>query len=109
MWILIAISIFTVLIHLMLPIAPIINAVMVPPIMLLGTSAGFDPVLFALPVIFTASCAFLLPMDAVPLITFSKGYYKMRDMVAPGSVISIVWVILMTALLLIVGPVIGIL
>jgi solute carrier family 13 (sodium-dependent dicarboxylate transporter), member 2/3/5 len=108
-WILAVISIFTVVIHLMLPIAPVINAVMIPPIMILGTAAGFDPVLFALPVIFTASCAFLLPLDAVPLVTFGKGYYKMFDMLAPGTVISIVWVILMTALMLIMGPIIGLL
>ncbi len=108
-WILFVISVFTVVIHLMLPIAPVINAVMIPPIMILGTAAGFDPVLFALPVIFTASCAFLLPLDAVPLVTFGKGYYKMFDMLAPGTVISIVWVILMTGLMLLVGPIIGLL
>jgi solute carrier family 13 (sodium-dependent dicarboxylate transporter), member 2/3/5 len=107
--ILFAISVFTVVIHLMLPIAPIINAVMIPPIMILGTAAGFDPVLFALPVIFTASCAFLLPLDAVPLVTFGKGYYRMFDMLAPGTVISIVWVILMSVLMVLVGPMIGLL
>jgi sodium-dependent dicarboxylate transporter 2/3/5 len=106
-WILFAISVFTVVIHLMLPIAPVINAVMIPPIMILGTAAGLDPVLFALPVIFTASCAFLLPLDAVPLVTFGKGYYKMFDMLLPGAIISVVWVILMTVLMLIVGPLIG--
>jgi solute carrier family 13 (sodium-dependent dicarboxylate transporter), member 2/3/5 len=103
------ISLFTVVIHLMLPIAPVINAVMIPPIMILGQAAGYDPVLFALPVIFTASCAFLLPLDAVPLVTFGKGYYKMFDMLLPGTIISIVWVILMTVLMVAVGPLIGLL
>jgi solute carrier family 13 (sodium-dependent dicarboxylate transporter), member 2/3/5 len=103
------ISVFTVVIHLMLPIAPVINAVMIPPIMILGQAAGIDPVLLALPVIFTASCAFLLPLDAVPLVTFGKGYYKMFDMLLPGTIISIAWVILMTVLMLIVGPMIGLL
>jgi sodium-dependent dicarboxylate transporter 2/3/5 len=87
----------------MLPIAPVINAVMIPPIMILGAASGVNPVLYALPVIYTASCAFLLPMDAVPLITYSKGYYRMFDMFLPGAIISILWVILMTALLLTVG------
>ena len=103
------ISVFTVVIHLMLPIAPVINAVMIPPIMLLGTAAGIDPGLLALPVIFTASCAFLLPLDAVPLVTFGTGYYKMFDMLLPGTIISVVWVIVMTALMLVVGPLIGLL
>jgi sodium-dependent dicarboxylate transporter 2/3/5 len=103
------ISAFTVVIHLMLPIAPVINAVMIPPIMALGTAAGVNPALYALPVIFTASCAFLLPLDAVPLVTYSRGYYKMLDMFTPGLVISVIWVVLMTALLLVVGPLVGLL
>lgn len=102
-----AISAFTVVIHLVLPIAPVINAVMIPPIMVLASAAGVNPALYALPVIFTASCAFLLPLDAVPLVTYSRGYYKMLDMMVPGAVISVVWVILITALLLGVGPVVG--
>jgi sodium-dependent dicarboxylate transporter 2/3/5 len=108
-WVIVAISAFTVVIHLMLPIAPVINAVMIPPIMALGVAAGVNPALYALPVVFTASCAFLLPMDAVPLVTFSKGYYKMFDMFLPGLIISIIWVILMTVLMLSVGPWIGLL
>ena len=91
-----AISAFTVVIHLMLPIAPVINAVMIPPIMVLGAAAGVNPALYALPVIFTASCAFLLPLDAVPLVTYSRGYYRMFDMLPAGLVISAVWVVLMT-------------
>ena len=46
---------------------------------------GQPPMLLALPVIFTASCtAFLLPLDAVALITYSRGYYRMTDMLWPG-------------------------
>ncbi|HUF72699.1 MAG TPA: DASS family sodium-coupled anion symporter [Gammaproteobacteria bacterium] len=107
--ILLAISLFTVVIHLMLPINPVINVVMIPPIMALGTAAGFSPELFALPVIFTASCAFLLPLDAVPLVTYGKGYYKMFDMLKPGIPISAAWVVLMTALMVLIGPLIGLL
>ena len=102
-----AVSAFTVVIHLLLPIAPVINAVMIPPIMILGTAAGVNPALYALPVIFTASCAFLLPLDAVPLVTYSRGYYRMFDMLLPGLVISAVWVVLMTVLLIVVGPLVG--
>jgi sodium-dependent dicarboxylate transporter 2/3/5 len=104
-----AISVFTVVIHLMLPINPIINGVMIPPIMALGTAAGVNPALYALPVVFTASCAFLLPLDAVALVTYSKGYYKMFDMFKPGVIISVVWVVLMTAVLMAIGPLVGLL
>jgi sodium-dependent dicarboxylate transporter 2/3/5 len=104
-----AISAFTVVIHLMLPIAPVINAVMIPPIMAIGAAAGVNPALYALPVVFTASCAFLLPLDAVPLVTYSKGYYKMFDMLGPGAIISVIWVVVMTVMLLAVGPMVGLL
>jgi sodium-dependent dicarboxylate transporter 2/3/5 len=107
--VLVTISAFTVVIHLMLPIAPVINAVMIPPIMVLASAAGVSPALYALPVIFTASCAFLLPLDAVPLVTYSRGYYKMLDMLLPGIIISVVWVIAMTAILMLVGPMVGLL
>jgi sodium-dependent dicarboxylate transporter 2/3/5 len=101
------ISTFTVLIHLMLPVSPVINAIMIPPIMLLAVDAGVNPALYALPVIFTASCAMLIPLDPVPLLTFSKGYYSMFDMFKPGAIISVVWVIVMTVLLVTIGPAIG--
>ncbi len=82
---------------------------MIPPIMVLGKAAGVNPALYALPVIFTASCAFLLPLDAVPLVTYSKGYYKVFDMFVPGLIISAIWVVLMTAVLLLIGPMVGLL
>jgi sodium-dependent dicarboxylate transporter 2/3/5 len=101
------ISAFTVVIHLALPINPVIVTVLIPPLTILAQSTGVNPALYALPVAFTASCAFLLPIDAVPLLTYGKGYYKMFDMFPPGVVLSVIWVILMTALLAIVGPMLG--
>jgi di/tricarboxylate transporter len=49
----------------------------------------------------------LLPLDAVSVITYSKGYYRMTDMLMPGAVISIVWVVLMTALMTWLAPAVG--
>jgi len=102
-----SISAFTVILHLPLPIAPTINAVLIPAMVVLAKDAGANPAIFALPVAFTASCAFLLPLDAVPLVTYSKGYYRMFDMLIPGTLISVLWVILMTLLMLTIGPMIG--
>ena len=69
---------------------------MIPPIMALD-AAGVNPALYALPIIFTASCAFLLPLDTVSLVTCRRGCYRMFDMLPPGLVISAVRVVLMTA------------
>jgi len=106
-WVVMAISAFTVVVHLAIPIAPVINSVLIPPIVLLALGSGQSPALYALPVAFTASCAFLLPLDAVPLITYARGYYRTLDMLAPGAVISVVWVLWMTVLMRLLGPALG--
>ena len=83
-WVIAFISLITVLIHLPLPIAPVVNVVLIPPIAALALQMQINPVILVLPVAFTASCAFLLPLDAVPLLTYSKGYYRMFDMLLPA-------------------------
>jgi sodium-dependent dicarboxylate transporter 2/3/5 len=98
------ITAFTVAVHVVLPINPVINAVLVPPMVLLAKESGQTPALYALPVVFTASCAFLLPLDAVMLVTYGKGYYRMFDLFLPGAVISVAWVVVMTAMLMLLGP-----
>ena len=104
---LLVICAFTVVIHLAIPINPAIIAAIVPPMIILGKSMGVNPAIYALPVVFTTSAAFLLPLDAVPLVTYSKGYYKMFDMFMPGLIISIVWIFVMTGLLSVLGPMLG--
>jgi sodium-dependent dicarboxylate transporter 2/3/5 len=108
-WVVAAVSAFTVLVHLALPIAPVINAVVIPPIVLLAAAAHHHPALYALPVAFTASCAFLLPLDAVPLVTYGQGYYRMFDMLRPGAIVSLVWVVWITVLMVGLGPALGLL
>jgi sodium-dependent dicarboxylate transporter 2/3/5 len=102
-----AVTAFVVVVHLPVAINPAIVAAMVPPIVLLATSTGQNPALYGLPVVFTASCAFLLPLDAVPLVTYGKGYYRMFDMLVPGAIISVAWVAVLTAVVLLIGPVVG--
>lgn len=102
-----AISLFIVLIHLAVPVNPAIVAAIVPPVAQLALSTGQNPALYALPVVFTASCAFLLPLDAVPLVTYGLGYYRPIDMFRPGALVSLAWVVLMTAAMLAVGPWVG--
>jgi sodium-dependent dicarboxylate transporter 2/3/5 len=102
-----AVSLFIVLIHLLVPVNPAIVAAMVPPVTALAAATGQAPALYAVPVIFTASCSFLLPLDAVPLVTYGHGYYRMFDMLRPGAVISLAWEVVMTALMAAIGPLFG--
>ena len=108
-WIIGAVSAFTVIVHLVIPIAPVINSMLIPPIVLLALESGHNPALYAIPVAFTASCAFLLPLDAPSLVTYNRGYYRMLDMLRPGLIVSVVWVIWMTTLMLLLGPRLGLL
>ena len=62
----------TVLIHLPVPINPAIVGVLIPPIALLALATGQNPAMYTLPVAFTASCAMLLPLDAVAVITIDR-------------------------------------
>jgi solute carrier family 13 (sodium-dependent dicarboxylate transporter), member 2/3/5 len=101
------IGVVTVLIHLPLPIAPVVNVVLIPPVAALSLKLGVNPAVCVLPVAFTASCAFLLPLDAVPLLTYRAGYYRMFDMLGPGGTVSALWVVVMTALMLLLAPLVG--
>lgn len=101
-------SLVAVLIHLPLPVNPAVVGVLVPPIALMALSRGQNPALFGLPVVITASCAMLLPLDAVTVVTYSKGYYRMTDMLVPGAIISAFWVLLMTAVMTWIAPLVGI-
>ncbi len=105
--VIVLISTVTVLIHLPLPIAPVVNVVLIPPVAALSLKLGVNPAVCVLPVAFTASCAFLLPLDAVPLLTYRTGYYRMFDMLGPGGTVSALWVVVMTALMLLIAPLVG--
>jgi solute carrier family 13 (sodium-dependent dicarboxylate transporter), member 2/3/5 len=72
-----------------------------------GTLLSRSPPFYALPVAFIASCAFLLPLDAVPLLTYGKGYYRMLDMLWPGALVSVFWVVWMTVLVTTLAPALG--
>ena len=91
--------------HLILPVGSATLAVAIPVIGLLAAKAGVNPALLVVPLAFTASCVFLVPVDPIPLSTYQYGYWKMTDMMKPGFVISIVWLVLLTAVMLLASSV----
>lgn len=90
----IAVGMLVNVMHLVLPIAPAIVAVVIPPLVELSMAANIHPAIFTVTSAFLAGCSMLLPLDAVPLITYSKRYYSMWDMFKAGSLTSIIWAIL---------------
>jgi hypothetical protein len=43
----------------------------------------------------------------VPLITYARGDHRTLDMLVPGAVISLAWVLWMTVLMTALGPMLG--
>lgn len=89
--------VFTILIHLLVPVNPAIVSIMVPSLGALAVSTGINPAFLVIPMAFTVSAAFLLPLDPVPLITYPARYYSMVDYFKGGWPVCILWTIVMTA------------
>jgi len=93
------IAAFGVFSHLLIPVATGLLAVMIPALAVLAAGMGVNPAALVIPIAFTASCVFLLPLDPIPLVTYPYGYYKMLDMFKPGVLIALVWIVLLAFLI----------
>lgn len=80
------------LLHLVLPIGPALVTMSVQPLADLSVLIGVSPVVFGITAAFMAGCCILLPLDAVPLITYNKKFYSMWDMFKAGIIVSTIWV-----------------
>ena len=101
------VSLFTILIHLVIPVNTPIVTVVLPPVVAIAASMGINPAILAVPLGFSVSAAVLLPLDSVSLVTYQAGYYKMYDMFKPGIIISIAWIIITTALMYLIATPLG--
>lgn len=87
-FVLIFLGIFIALLHLPLPIAPAIVTVMSYPLIGIASSMGINPSILIIPLAMYSGWCMLLPVDPVPLLTYSTGYYSMSDMAKGGSIIT---------------------
>ncbi|MGL4607130.1 MAG: SLC13 family permease [Eubacteriaceae bacterium] len=77
-------GIFVFGMQLILPIAPALVSALAIPLMILANTLGLDPIVVIVPLCAYAGCCMILPLDSVPLLTYSTGYYKMLDMARSG-------------------------
>ena len=96
----IILSLFVVLIHLLIPVEIAIISVMIPTIISMCYTLGFDPIVISIIVAVNVSASLLLPLGPVPLVTYPYGYYKMYDLFKPGIILTVAWVILSSSILL---------
>lgn len=89
---LIAVTAFGIFSHILIPAGSAVLAVAIPVISILALKIGVNPIALALPVAFTASCVFIMPLDPIPLTTYDYKYWKIPDMIKPGIIISVAWI-----------------
>lgn len=72
-----------------------------------GVAGGInqDIMLLVIPVALAATCAFMLPVATPPnAIAFGSGYVRIGDMVRGGIWLNLIGVVLITATVMLVGP-----
>ena len=98
-----ALIFLAVYMHLLVPPNPSLVAVLVPIVGLFALDAGIPVPLLILPMVYAINHAFLLPFDPVVGLTYSTGYYTMRDLPKAGIPISIVWIVVGSVLMTLLG------
>lgn len=88
------VSAFGVFSHLIVPVANAVLAIAIPIVAILAEKTGINPIYLVMPIAFTASNVFLMPLDPIPLTSYQYGYWKMPDMIKPGFIISLAWIAL---------------
>lgn len=88
-------SAFGIFSHLILPVGAAVLAVAIPVLSVMAVNVGVNPAILVIPIAFTASCVFLIPLDPIPMVTYGYKYWNFWDMMKPGFIISLVWIALL--------------
>ena len=88
-----AVLLFALLI--LIPVAPSLIVIMGTPLIALAVSSGVSPAIVMFVSAICGCCCFLLPLDTVPLITFGKGYYSIKDMFMSSLPIQVFLIVVM--------------
>lgn len=87
------------LVHNVVPVGPAVAGILAFPFGVLAEQFGISVSAMVMVVAWQASISYMLPLDCVPILTYSCGYYKMGDMVRVGWIPSIVLVVLTVTVL----------
>lgn len=81
------------------------TATFLPVVGAVAVSAGYDPIMLAVPVTLAASCAFMLPVATPPnAIVFGSGMLSIPRMARAGLVLNMIGVIVVSAVAYKLGP-----
>jgi len=101
-------GILIAILHLPLPLSPAIVAVGAGPIYGLAVQMGIEPQLLIIPLAIFSSCCMLVPLDPVPVITYSYGYYTIRNMFIAGATVTILWAVALSLWVPLAGKILNI-
>lgn len=74
------VAVFVMVMLLVIPISGALIQVLAGPLIVVATNCGVAPVVFMVTLCFCATNCYLLPIDTVPLLAYSTGYFQMTDM-----------------------------
>ncbi|WP_411336852.1 SLC13 family permease [Ruminococcus gauvreauii] len=73
-------AVFVIVMLLIIPISGALIQVLAGPLIVVATNCGIHPVILIVTLCFCATNCYLLPIDTVPLLAYSSGYFQMTDM-----------------------------
>jgi sodium-dependent dicarboxylate transporter 2/3/5 len=95
------------LVFIIMPVAPSVVVFMAAPVIMLAQQTGHSPAIAMMTLGMATGMCFLLPLDTIPLITFTQGYYKMLDMPKATIWIQIYLLFSMTVTITIMATIMG--
>jgi sodium-dependent dicarboxylate transporter 2/3/5 len=90
-----------------IPVAPSLITFMSLPFITLAAGMGGSPVMVMLAFGLCVANCYLLPLDTVPQLTYSAGYYSMTDMIKNTLPLQICIVIIMSLWIPLIGGILG--
>lgn len=73
-------AVFVILMLLIVPISGALIQILAGPLIAVAFNAGVEPAVLMITLCVCATNCYLLPIDTVPLLSYSTGYYQMTDM-----------------------------
>lgn len=73
-------AVFVIVMLLVVPISGALIQILAGPLIAVAASCGIQPVILIITLCFCATNCYLLPIDTVPLLAYSTGYFQMLDM-----------------------------
>lgn len=105
--ILLVMSAITAILHICIPVGPPVVSLALPVLLVVAAITGVDALTLCLIVGIHAGVTLILPIDSIALITYSKGYYRMKDMAVYGIVPTIFLVILSSTVVPLLAKLLG--